>query len=345
MPKQPPSKTKTRIALNGLGRIGRIFLRLAWDNPNFEIAALHSRSGLEMYAHLLKYDSTYGIWDKEVSARGNKLVINGKKFPFVSAEDDHLPWKKMKIDIVVDATGRYTKKQAAMSHLDQGAKFMVCTAPMEDPDETFVFKANHQKFDPAVHKIVSAGSCTTVCSTLTIKVLEETFGIDHAFINTVHAFTSDQLLLDGSHKDWRRARGAAQSIIPTSSGVSKTIAGLYPHLRGRIDALALRVPVPDPSVVVLSAVLKKPVSMDKLKAAYEKAAKGELKKHLAVSTLPLVSIDFKGNPHGATVDLYSSAVVNNHLVNILSWYDNEWGYVTQTVYLLEYLAKRIASVK
>lgn len=317
-------------------------MRQAWDNPHFEIAALHSRSGLDMYAHLLKYDSTYGIWEREVSVKGNNLVIEGKKFLFVSEDDDKLPWKKMKIDIVVDATGRYTKKKDAMSHLSQGAKFIVCTAPMEDPDETFVFAANHKKFNPSLHKVISAGSCTTVCSTLTIKVLEEVFGVEQAFINTVHAFTGDQVLLDGSHKDLRRARGATQSIIPTSSGVSKTITGIYPHLKGKIDALALRVPVADPSVVVLSAVLKKPVSMEKLKAAFSKAANNELKNHLAVSTLPLVSIDFKGNPHGATVDLFSSAVVNNKLVNILSWYDNEWGYVHQTIYLLEYLAKRIS---
>ncbi len=336
-----PKNKKPRIALNGLGRIGRIFLRQAWNNPHFEIVALHSRSGLEMYVHLLKYDSNYGIWDKEVSVKGNNLVINGKKFPFVAESKESLPWKKMKIDMVVDATGRYTEKAGAMKHIESGAGLMVCTAPMEDPDETFVFKGNHQTFNPAKHKIVSAGSCTTVCSTLTLKVLEESFGIKQAFINTVHAFTGDQMLLDGSHKDLRRARAATQSIIPTSSGVSKTIVGLYPHLKGKVSALALRVPVPDPSIVVLTAELKKPVNMQKIKAAFEKAAKGELKNHLAVNNLPLVSIDFKGNPHGATVDLYSSTVVNDHFVNVLAWYDNEWGYVHQTIYLLEYLAKRI----
>jgi glyceraldehyde 3-phosphate dehydrogenase len=339
--KKPVTSKKTRIAINGLGRIGRIFLRQAWNNPNFEIAALHSRSGLEMYAHLLKYDSTYGVWDKEVSVKGGNLVIEGKVFPFVTDAETAKHWEKMKIDIVVDATGRYTKKAAAMKHLENGAKYMVCTAPMSDPDETFVFGANHKKFDPKKHKIVSAGSCTTVCSTLTIKVLEEVFGIKQAFINTVHAFTGDQMLLDGSHEDLRRARGATQSIIPTSSGVSKTIVGLYPHLKGKVSALALRVPIADPSVVVLTVDLKKPATMDKIKTAFTNAAKGELKNHLAVSTLPLVSIDFKGNPNGATVDLYSSSAVNEHLFNILSWYDNEWGYVRQTVYLVEYFAKKI----
>lgn len=340
--KKSASPKKIRVALNGLGRIGRIFLRQAWNNPNFEIAALHSRSGLEMYAHLLKYDSTYGVWDKEVLVKDNFLIIEGKKFPFVSEDAGTLPWKKMNIDLVVDATGRYTKKKDAEMHLFSGAKYMLCTAPMSDPDETFVYKANHEKFDPEIHKIISAGSCTTVCSTLTIKVLEEAFGIKQAFINTVHAFTGDQLLLDGSHKDLRRARGATQSIIPTESGVSKTITALYPHLKGKISALALRVPVADPSVVVLTVDLEKPATMDKVKAAFEKAAKGELKNHLAVSTLPLVSVDFKGAPYGATVDLFSSAHVNDHLFNILSWYDNEWGYVHQTIYLLEHISKKIS---
>ncbi len=335
------SSSKTRIAINGLGRIGRIFLRQAWNNPQFKIAALHSRSGLEIYAHLLKYDSTYGVWDKEVSVKGNNLIIEGKKFPFVTNAETNNHWEKMGIDIVVDATGRYTKKAQGLKHLEKGAKFMVCTAPMSDPDETFVFGANHKKFDPKKHKIISAGSCTTVCSTLTIKVLEETFGIKQAFINTVHAFTGDQMLLDGSHQDLRRARGATQSIIPTSSGVSKTITALYPRLKGKVSALALRVPVADPSVVVLTVDLKKPATMDKIKAAFTKAARGELKNHLAISTLPLVSIDFKANPNGAIVDLYSSSAVNDHLFNILSWYDNEWGYVRQTVYLVEYLAKKI----
>jgi glyceraldehyde 3-phosphate dehydrogenase len=335
------SSKKTRIAINGLGRIGRIFLRQAWNNPKFEIAALHSRSGLENYAHLLKYDSTYGVWDKEVTVKGNNLIIEGKVFPFITDAEDNSRWEQMKIDVVVDATGRYTKKAQAIKHLERGAKYMVCTAPMSDPDETFVFGANHKKFDPKKHKIISAGSCTTVCSTLTIKVLEENFGIKQAFINTVHAFTGDQMLLDGSHEDLRRARGATQSIIPTSSGVSKTITSLYPHLKGKISALALRVPIADPSVVVLTVDLKKATDMEQIKAVFTKAAKGELKNHLAVSTLPLVSVDFKANPNGATVDLYSSSAVNNHLFNILSWYDNEWGYVRQTVYLVEYLVSKI----
>lgn len=338
MSKEPSPKIK--VALNGLGRIGRVFLRIAHNNPNFEIVALHSRSGLEMYAHLLKYDSNYGVWDKEVSVDGNNLVIDGKKYPFVSDEGG-LPWEKMGIDLVVDATGRYNKKAEAQKHLDAGAKYMLATAPMEDADETFVFAANHETFNPKVHKIISAASCTTVCSTLTVKVLEENFGVERAFINTVHAFTSDQSLQDGSHKDLRRARAATSSIIPTSTGVSKTITKIYPHLKGKISGLSLRVPVPDPSVVVMTAILKKSATKEELNEAFRKAASGNLKNHLSVSELPLVSIDFKGNPSGATIDLLANEVVDGSLANIIAWYDNEWGYVSQMVKTLEYICQKI----
>lgn len=249
------------------------------------------------------------------------------------------------MDLVIDATGKYTNRAEAKKHLDDGAKYVVATAPMDDADETFVFAANHEKFNPQIHHIVSAGSCTTVCSTLTIKVLEENFGIKQAFINTVHAVTGDQQLLDGSHKDLRRARAATESIIPTTTGVSKTITKLYPHLKGKISALSLRVPVLNPSVVVLTAELNKAVTVEALNEAFAKASQGELKGNLGVSSLPLVSIDFRGNPNGAIVDLYSNEVVDGKLVNILAWYDNEWGYVQQMVYLLEYLANKIAANK
>jgi glyceraldehyde 3-phosphate dehydrogenase len=345
MKKQITPKTKIRIALNGLGRVGRVFLRIAHNNPHFQIAVLHSRSPLEMYAHLLKYDSTYGIWDKEIKVRRNNLIIDGKAIPFVQEQGQGLPWKKFKIDMVVDATGKYTKRGDAQKHLQAGAKYMVATAPMDDPDETFVLGVNEKNFDPQKHFIVSAGSCTTVCTALTCKVLQENFGLEEGFINTIHAYTSDQSLLDGSHQDLRRARSAALSIIPTSSGVSKTIASLYPNLAGKFSALALRVPVADPSLVVLTARLKKEVTPDSLKRAFLKASQNSLKGRLAVSTLPLVSRDFVGNPHGAIVDLYSSDIVGKKLINLLAWYDNEWGYVSQAVSLVEYLAKKLAKNK
>ena len=294
---------------------------------------------------MLRYDSSYGTWHKEVSTKRNNLLIGGVEIPYVAAEGERLPWKKLDVDFVLDATGKFTKRADAQKHLDSGARFVMASAPMDDADETFVFGANHQKFDPSVHKIISGGSCTTICSTLTIKVLEEIFGIKQAFINTVHAVTNDQQLLDSSHKDVRRARSATESIIPTSTGVSKTIVKLYPHLAGKISALSLRVPVINPSLVILTAELKKKASLQSLKKAFEKAATGGLRGYLGVSKEPLVSIDFRGNPNGAIVDLYSTELVNGNLANVLAWYDNEWGYVQQMVYLLEYLAKRIQRVE
>jgi len=345
MPKKTPSKRKIKIAVNGLGRIGRVFLRIAHSNPHFEIAAVSSRSGLDTYAHLLKYDSTYGVWDKEVAVKNNKLVIDGQAIPFVQDKEGKHPWKKMGIDVVVDATGVYNKRELAQKHLDSGAKFMLCTAPMDDADETLVFGVNHKNFAPDKHKIISAASCTTVCSSLTTKVLEENFGIKQEFINTVHAFTSDQSILDSSHKDLRRARTASQSIIPTSTGVSKTIIKVYPHLKGKVSAISLRVPALNPSIACFTAVLKKKTTKEAVNKAFVAASRGELNKHLDVSDLPLVSVDFRGNPNGAIVDLLSTDVVDGNLLSLLMWYDNEWGYVRQTVYLLEYLCKRIAARK
>lgn len=334
---------KTRIAVNGLGRIGRIFLRVAHNNPHFEIAALHSRSDLLMYAHLIKYDSTYGVWDKEVKVAGNNLVVDGIKYPYIQEDSGgKLPWGKMKIDVVVDATGKYTKREQAAKHLEDGAGYMLATAPMEDEDETLVHGVNHKNFNPQKHKIVSAASCTTVCSTLTTKVLEENFGIEKGFINTVHAFTGDQSLLDGSHKDLRRARTATESIIPTTSGVSKTIVKVYPHLKGKLSAISLRVPAINPSVVDYTVTLKKKVTKEQVAAAFTKAARGTLKNHLAVSDLPLVSIDFRGNSNGAIIDLPTIDVIDGNLLNVLAWYDNEWGYVSQMTKVLEHMADKIS---
>jgi glyceraldehyde 3-phosphate dehydrogenase len=337
--------SKIKIAVNGLGRIGRVFLRLAVNNPNFEIAAVSSRSGLETYAHLIKYDSTYGVWDKDVMVKNNELVLDNLAIPFVQDKDGSHPWKKMGIDIVVDATGVYTKKEQAIKHLGSGADFMVCTAPMDDADETLVYGVNHKNFDLGKHKIISAASCTTVCSTLATKVLEENFGIRQGFINTVHSVTADQSLLDSTHKDLRRARSASQSIIPTSTGVSRTIVKIYPQLKGKISALSLRVPVLNPSVIAYTVELKKKTTKEAVNKAFIKAAGGDLKNNLSVSNLPLVSVDFRGNKNGAIVDLLSTDVVNGNLLNLLAWYDNEMGYVQQAVFLVEYLAKRIAAKK
>src|SRR3989344_5681068 len=343
-----------KLAINGLGRIGRVFLRIAWDNPHFDIIAANSRSDLATYAHLLKYDSTYGIWDKTVRVEGSNLVIGNpaergsshaqrdKTIPFIQEADTmDLPWGKLGAELVLDATGKFKSRAEAEAHIKAGAKYVVVTAPGHDHEATLVYGVNHKEFDPAKHQIISGASCTSICSSLVVKVLEESFGIERGFINTVHAFTSDQSLQDGAHKDLRRPRPASQSIIPSTTGVTNTIGKMFPQLAGKISGMSFRVPVIDPSVLAISAQLKTSVTAEAVNQAFIKSASGELKGHLAVSDLPLVSRDYQGNPSGATIDLLSTEVVDGSFVNVLAWYDNEWGYVTQLTNLLEHLAKEI----
>src|SRR3989344_5479784 len=331
-----------KLAINGLGRIGRVFLRIAWDNPHFNIVAANSRSDLATYAHLLKYDSTYGIWDKTVAAKGKNLIIDGKSIPFIQETDSSdLPWGKLKADLVLDATGKYKSRAEAANHIKAGAKFVVVTAPGHDLESTLVYGVNEKSFDPKKHHVISGASCTSICSSLVVKVLEEKFGIERGFINTVHAFTSDQSLQDSSHKDMRRARAATQSIIQTSTGVTKTVGNLFHSLAGKISGISLRVPVIDPSILAFSVQLKTSVTAGEVNQAFRKAAADELKGHLAVSDLPLVSRDYQSSPYGATIDALSTEVADGAFVNELAWYDNEWGYVSQLTNLLEYLSQEI----
>ena len=341
-PKISKKQDKLRIAVNGLGRIGRVFLRAAWDNSAWEIVAANSLSPAETYAHLLKYDSIYGIWDKEVTAKGNKLIIDGQAVPFFRVPDKaKLPWSKVKPDIVIDATGKYRGREEAVSHLKAGAQYVLVTAPAADLDATFVLGVNENNFDPRKHRAISVASCTTVCAVLVVKVVEEKFGVERGVINTIHAFTNDQNLHDSAHQDLRRARAATQSIIPTSSGVSKTLDKFFPNLKGKFSAQSFRVPVIDCSLLNLVLELRRKTTDQELNRAFVRASKGELHDLLAASPLPLVSNDFKQDPHGATVDLLSTKVVNGRLANIVAWYANEWGYVSQVVKLLENLAKKM----
>lgn len=335
-------RKKLRIAINGLGRIGRTFLRLAWGNPALEIVAANSLSAAPVYAHLLKYDSIYGHWDRLVRAAGNKLVIDGKPLVFFQIPSGgKLPWSKVKPDLVIDATGHYRGRQEALSHLKAGARYVLVTAPAGDLDATLVMGVNEDRFDPKKHRAISAASCTSVCAALVVKVIEEKFGIERGVINTIHAFTNDQNLHDSAHSDLRRARAATQSIIPTTSGVSKTLQIFFPKLKGKFSAQSFRVPVIDSSLLNLVLELKRKTASQELNRAFTAASKRELHGHLAVTQLPLVSNDFKQDPHGATVDLLSTKVVDGRLANIVAWYANEWGYVSQVVKLLEGLAKKI----
>ena len=342
-----------RVAINGLGRIGRMFLRIAWGNPAIEIVGANSPSDPAAYAHLLKYDSLYGIWlrpsaapeseggQREVLYADGRIRIDGKSFPVSQVtEREKLPWREYAPDIVLDASGKYRKRSDAAMHLEAGAARTVVTAPMDDPDATLVAGINDQSFDPSSHLVISAASCTSVATAFTLAALRP-LGIRHAYLTTVHAVTGDQNLNDGAHKDLRRARAATESIIPTSTGVTETVGTLFPDLAGKVSGISLRVPVTVPSLLCVAAEFEHDVTADGINAAFRTAAAGPLAGHLAVSDLPLVSVDFKQNPHGAIADLLSTAVVDGRLANTLSWYDNEWGYTFQVVKLLEKIAQRL----
>ena len=331
-----------RVALNGFGRIGRAFFKRAWDMPDVEIVGVNTRSDVEEYAHLLKYDSVYGIWDHEVSYKTGKLVVDGRETNFSNVKNGKgLPWKELEVDLVVDATGKPRIRAQAKKHLDAGSKYVMVTSPMEDPDITLIKGINEGEFDPAKHKVIAAASCTSVCSGLTIKVLDENFGIEHGMVTTVHALTGTQQIMDTAKENLRRARAATQSIIPTTTGATKTLGKLFPHLNGKLSGISLRVPILAPSLVTFAAELKKETSIDEVNKAFSKASETDLKGSLDVTDLPLVSVDFIQNPHGAIVDLLSTEVIDKKMVNVLSWYDNEWGYTSQIVDLVKYLDTKI----
>lgn len=334
-----------RIAINGFGRMGRIFTRIAWDNPAFEIVAINSRSSADIYAHLLKYDSVYGPWNKKVSSQGkNAILVDGKKIA-LHHEDElvNAPWKNYDIDVVVESTGVFRSREASEKHLEAGAKYVLITAPGKNEDITLIYGMNHKDFDPKKYHILSAASCTTTCLAPVVKTLHESFGLKHGTVITTHAYTNDQTLVDHPHGkgDFRRSRAAALSIIPTETGAAKTIVKFVPDLAGKLDGIALRIPLETVSACSFIAELKKKVTIEEVNKAFKAAAKGQYKKLMDVSDLPLVSADYKGCSFGSTVDALSTQVTDGTQVNILAWYDNEWGYVSQLKNLLEYLGTKI----
>lgn len=338
---QPP----LRVAINGFGRIGRIFTRIIWDNPRFELVAINSRSGCDIYAHLLKYDSIYGVWEHDVAADGNEaLIIDGVRVPLHHEDElDHAPWDQYDVDVVIESTGVFRDRTSSEKHLEAGAKYVVISAPADGVDGSFVYGINHRDFDANDHRVFSSVSCTTTCLAPTVKVLHDAFGIIHGNVMTAHAYTNDQHLVDHPHKqgDFRRSRAASLSIVPTKTGAAKAIGGIIPELDGKLDGFALRVPVEIVSVVNLTAELKRSVTKEEVNEAYREAALKEFHKSLSVSELPLVSLDHRGTPYGATIDALSTKVIDGTQVSVLAWYDNEWGYVTQMVNLLGYISRRI----
>ena len=331
----------TKIAINGFGRIGREVFRVAFTNPEVEVIAINDLSPATALAHLLKYDSIHGTYDHEVSAYEEGIVVDGKKIKVYSQTDPAtLPWGELGVDIVVESTGRFTEADKAAAHLKAGAKKVIISAPAKKEDITIVMGVNEDQYDPAKHNIISNASCTTNCLAPFTKVLLEKFGIESGLMTTVHSYTNDQRILDLPHKDLRRARAAACSIIPTTTGAAKAVALVLPELKGKLNGFAMRVPTPNVSITDLTVVLKKDTTAEEINAALKEAAEGKLKGILGYTDLPLVSRDFNGDPRSSIVDGLSTMMVGPRMAKVVSWYDNEWGYSNRVVDLACYIAKK-----
>ena len=327
-----------KVGINGFGRIGRNIMRAALEQGGIDFIAVNDIADAATLAHLLKYDSVLGNLTAKVEAREGAIVVDGDQLKVLAIKDPaQLPWKDLGVDIVFESTGKFTKREDAAKHLAAGARKVVITAPATGPDVTLVLGVNQQMYDKASHHVISNASCTTNCLAPVAKVLHDAFTIRQGWMTTVHAYTNDQNLLDLPHKDLRRARAAAMSIIPTTTGAAKAVGEVLPALKGRLDGIAMRVPTPNVSVVDLVAVLEKKVTSDEVNGAFEAAANGPMKGILEFCTDPLVSIDFRGNPHSSIVDAAYTKVMDGNFLKVLAWYDNEWGYSNRCVDLLKIL--------
>ncbi|TRZ84044.1 type I glyceraldehyde-3-phosphate dehydrogenase [bacterium] len=330
-----------RVGINGFGRIGRNFLRASANDPAIEIIAVNDITDAKTLAHLLKYDTVLGHFKGTVSVDGDSIVVNGRKIKVLAEKEvGNLPWKDLGVEIVIESTGRYTKRPDVIQHIEKGgARKVIVSAPAADPDATLVMGVNEKTYDPAKHYVISNASCTTNCLAPVTKVLHETWGIEKGFMTTIHSYTNDQKILDAPHKDLRRARAAAVAQIPTTTGAAKAVGLVLPELKGKIDGIAIRVPTPNVSIVDLVAVLKNKATAEEINAAFVKASKGDLKGILAYTDEPLVSVDFMSNPNSAIVDGLSTKVIGDDLIKVLAWYDNEWGYSCRLVDLVKYISK------
>jgi len=330
-----------KVAINGFGRIGRLVFRAAAQHPEIDIVAVNDLTNAETNAHLLKYDSVHGIWDADVKAVDGAIEVNGKQVKVLAEKDPaNLPWKDLGVDVVVESTGLFTDANKAKAHLEAGAKKVIISAPAKNEDITIVLGVNEDKYDPAQHHIISNASCTTNCLAPVAKVLHEQFVIKKGLMTTVHAYTNDQRILDQAHKDLRRARAAGMSIIPTTTGAAKAVALVLPELKGKLNGFAMRVPVPNVSVVDLVAEVEKATTVEEVNQALKEAAEGPLKNILGFSELPLVSSDFNGDPRSSIVDGLSTMVIEGNLVKVVAWYDNEWGYSNRVAELIVYIAQK-----
>jgi glyceraldehyde 3-phosphate dehydrogenase len=330
-----------KVGINGFGRIGRNIMRAAMDDDSIDIVAVNDLTNADTLAHLLKYDSILGNLKADISAAGDRITVDGDEFQVLSVKDPgQLPWKSLGIDVVFESTGIFTARDGAAKHLTAGAKKVVITAPAKGPDLTVVLGVNEDKYDASNHHVVSNASCTTNCLAPVAKVLHESFGIKKGWMTTVHSYTNDQNLLDLPHKDLRRARAAAMSIIPTTTGAASAVGEVLPQLKGKLDGIAMRVPTPNVSVVDLAAILDKKTTKQEVNDALKAAADGPLKNILEYLTAPLVSVDFRGNSHSSILDSQYTSVMDGDFVKVLAWYDNEWGYSSRCVDLLKFMVKK-----
>jgi glyceraldehyde 3-phosphate dehydrogenase len=334
-----------RVAINGFGRIGRLVLRAGCKNKNIEFVAVNDITDAKTLAHLLKYDSVHRTMEAKIEAKENSFLVDGKEIKVIAQKDPaQLPWKDLKVDIVVESTGLFRSYDKTILHINAGAKKVIISAPSKDkekPIKTLVMGVNEQTYDPKTDHIVSNASCTTNCVVPVAKVIHDNFKIKSAYMTTIHAYTNDQKILDAPHKDLRRARAAAMSMIPTTTGAAKLIGVIFPELKGKIDGMAIRVPTADVSIVDFSCIVEKSTSKEEVNEAFKKAAEGALKKYLKYSIEPLVSIDFTGNPYSAIFDAELTAVVDKNLVEVYAWYDNEWGYSCRMIDLIEYMGNKL----
>jgi glyceraldehyde 3-phosphate dehydrogenase len=330
-----------KVGINGFGRIGRNIMRAAMGDTSIDIVAVNDLTNAATLAHLLKYDSILGNLKASIAAAGDRITVDKDEFQVLSIKDPaELPWKSLGVDVVFESTGRFTDRDGASKHLAAGAKKVIITAPAKKPDVTLVMGVNDDTYDPKGHQIVSNASCTTNCLAPVVKVLHGTFGIRKGWMTTVHSYTNDQQLLDLPHKDLRRARAAALSIIPTTTGAATAVGEVMPDLKGRLDGISMRVPTPNVSVVDLAALIDRKTSAEEVNAAFKAAANGPLKGILQYEEEPLVSVDFRGNAHSSILDAKYTSVMDGDFVKILSWYDNEWGYSSRCVDLLKFMVQK-----
>src|SRR5699024_9192732 len=334
---------RTRIAINGFGRIGRMVLRQAILDKNIDVVAINASYPEETLAHLIKYDSVHGIFECDIDILEDGFEINGEKILHTnSREPEKLPWAENDIDIVIEATGKFNSKEGASRHLEAGAKKVIITAPGKNVDNTIVLGVNDETYNPETDHIVSNASCTTNCLAPVVKVIDEAFGIENGLMTTVHAFTSDQVSLDNPHEDLRRARACGESIVPTSTGAAKALGEVLPHLNGKLHGMALRVPTPNVSLVDLVVDVNKDVTVEDVNNAFKNVVDGDLKGIVAYNELPLVSIDYATTSESAIIDGLSTIVMEDRKVKVLAWYDNEWGYSARVVDLANFMGKSLA---